>query len=438
MAGVVALDKVYDGTNAASINTSGAVLTGKFGTDDVAVGILTGTFADKNAGTAKLVTASAAVLSGADAVNYNLVQPAGLAASIMPRSLVVGATGIDKVYDAGTTAAVALNDNRIAGDVFGVSAAASFLDKNAGVNKFVNVSGITLSGLDAANYSANTSAATFATVSKAALVVAATAQSKVYDGSTAASVAVSDNRLAGDVLTVSTSAAAFSDKNAGADKTVTVGGIALSGADAANYDVHTSATTTASIEKATLTVRATGIAKTYDGSMAATVAVSDNRVAGDALTLSYGAAAFSDKNAGTGKTVTLGALAVSGADAGNYALNPGTVTTTADIAKAVLNVTASGQSKLYDGSTAAQVTLADNRIAGDSLVVHADANFRRCEHGERESDQRHEHPPRQRRGQRQLRAGQCGGVCGGRHHGSSATRLSCHPRRQPVCRPRHS
>ena len=49
--------------------------------------------------------------------------------------------------------------------------------------------------------------------------------------------------------------------------------------------------------------------------------LSDDRVSGDSLTLSYTSASFSDKNAGTGKTVSVSGISVSGTDSGNYTLS---------------------------------------------------------------------------------------------------------------------
>ena len=66
-------------------------------------------------------------------------------------------------------------------------------------------------------------------------------------------------------------AGAFDTKNVGTDKTVTVSGLSLTGADAGNY-VLTPPTTTANITAATLTV--TGITasnKVYDGTTDATL-----------------------------------------------------------------------------------------------------------------------------------------------------------------------
>src|SRR6185436_14445859 len=105
-----------------------------------------------------------------------------------------------------------------------------------------------------------------------------------------------------------------------------------------------------------LTVSATGVNKVYDGTTAATVTLSDNRIAGDVLTTSYTSAAFADKNVGTGKTVSVSGISISGPDAGNYTFNT-TASTTANITARALTITATGVNKTYDGTTAATVTL---------------------------------------------------------------------------------
>ncbi|MGK5019241.1 YDG domain-containing protein [Janthinobacterium sp. LB2P10] len=69
LAGVSATDKVYDGTTSATVSAS---VNGVLGRDVVNVVGGSGNFADKNAGTGKLVTASGFRLAGADAGNYTL------------------------------------------------------------------------------------------------------------------------------------------------------------------------------------------------------------------------------------------------------------------------------------------------------------------------------------------------------------------------------
>src|SRR6185503_8148029 len=102
------------------------------------------------------------------------------------------------------------------------------------------------------NYSANTTATTSADITGRTLTVTATGMNKVYDGTTTATVTLSDNRVAGDSLNTSYTSASFADKNVGAGQTVNVSGIAVTGADAANYSANTTATTTADITGRTL------------------------------------------------------------------------------------------------------------------------------------------------------------------------------------------
>ena len=90
LTGVSAGDKVYDATTTASL--SGGMLAGVLSGDTVTLNSAgaTGTFADKNVGTRKTVTASGYGLAGADAGNYVLSgQPTGLSANITAATLTV-------------------------------------------------------------------------------------------------------------------------------------------------------------------------------------------------------------------------------------------------------------------------------------------------------------------------------------------------------------
>src|SRR4029079_14073186 len=128
------------------------------------------------------------------------------------------------------------SDDRVAGDVFTTSyGSAAFNTKNVGTAKLVSVTGISISGTDAGNYTANTTASTTADITARALVVSAGGVNKVYDGDTTATVVLSDDRVYGDDLTTSYSGAAFADKNVGANKLVSVTGISILGTDAGNY-----------------------------------------------------------------------------------------------------------------------------------------------------------------------------------------------------------
>ncbi|MBI6882395.1 YDG domain-containing protein [Pseudomonas putida] len=362
-----ASDKTYDGTTTAST----ALTDNRLGSDDLTIAAGSSVFSDKNAATGKLVTVNGITVSGADASNYTWNSSATTTGTINKAILTISADAQDKVYDGSRNASASFSDDRITGDDLTISAgSALFSDKSAGENKLVTVDGLAVAGADASNYTWSTSATAVADIDKAHLNVSAVAQDKVYDGTTGVNYALSDDRVAGDDLVLSSGGAAFSDKNAGTGKAVIVSGVELAGADAGNYEIDSSVATSATINKAVLTVGSTASDKVYDGTVNATASLTDNRIAGDDLSLSYGSASFSDKNAADGKTVTVGGITVSGADAGNYLWNASD-TTTADISKAALSISASGVDKVYDGSVAAGVTLSDNRVTGDQLNLAA-------------------------------------------------------------------
>src|SRR5439155_15000985 len=137
---ITADSKIYDATTAATIATRS--LSGIIGSDDLSLTGGTATFASKTVGTAKTVTATGLGLSGADLANYQLASTtATTTADITARALVVSATGVNKVYDGGTSATATLTDNQVAGDVLSPSSTnATFANKNVGTAKTVTVS----------------------------------------------------------------------------------------------------------------------------------------------------------------------------------------------------------------------------------------------------------------------------------------------------------
>lgn len=366
-------NKVYDGSTAAVAHLSDDRVTG----DDLSLSYTDANFGDKNVGTGKTVTVTGISISGADASNYTFNITALASADITARALTITATGVDKVYDGNTNAIVTLSDDRVAGDVFNATyASAVFANKNVGTNKNISVSGISITGTDAGNYTFNETASATANITARDLTVSASGVDKVYDGNADATVTLFTNKVSGDVVTASYTAASFDDKNVGTDKPVSVSGISISGADSGNYNLlNTTASTTADITARALTVSAAGIDKVYDGTVSATVTLSDDRVSGDVFTATYGSAAFGDKNVGTDKPVGVTGISISGTDAGNYTANT-TASTTADISARALTITAAGIDKVYDGTTAAAVTLSDNRVSGDVLTAsYASAAF---------------------------------------------------------------
>jgi hypothetical protein len=365
-------NKIYDGT----VNAIVALSDNRLAGDSLTVGYAGAAFADKNAGTAKPVAVNGISLSGPDAGNYIPNTTAGTAADITPFTLTITAQGVNKVYDGTTVATAQLADNRIPGDNLTPGyLAAFFADKRVANDKPVTVAGLTLSGPDAQNYTFNSIATSSASITARPLTITPASSNKMYDGTTNASVTLSDDRLAGDIFTTTYASASFASKYVGVSKVVSVSGIGISGADASNYSVNGTASTAADITPASLTVTAQGVDKSYDGTTAATVTLSDNRLAGDNLTPVYGSATFIDKSVGTGKFVSVLGISLTGPDAVNYTFNT-TAFVAATISPRALQVSAQVANKVYDTSTAATVTLSDNRVPGDVLTdTYVTASF---------------------------------------------------------------
>src|SRR5207245_1175461 len=159
-----------------------------------------------------------------------------------------GATANNKIYDGTTSATLNLGSAALVGVVSGdtvtlntASAAGTFADENVGTGKTVTVSGLTLSGSDAGNYTLTQPVTTANITTKGLTASGITANNKVYDGTTTATLNVASAALvgaaSGDDVTLNTGGAAgvFANANVGTAKSVTISGLTLSGADAANY-----------------------------------------------------------------------------------------------------------------------------------------------------------------------------------------------------------
>ncbi|MDH6232250.1 filamentous hemagglutinin family protein [Mesorhizobium soli] len=354
----------------------------------------TGSMADKNAGTGKAVSLDTLALGNGTglASNYTLVggsNTVDIGKAVI--SAITGITAANKTYDG--TAGATLDTSgagfsgMIAGDSLAVATGTgTFGDKNAGTGKTVGISGLTLGGVDALNYAlASTTATTTATIAKAALSISGfTVANKIYDGNTTATITNAGTLsgvVSGENVSFTYGSASFSDKNAGAGKTVTLGGIALTGVDMGNYTIAATGTTTADITKAVIS-SITGITaanRTYDGTTVATLDASDagfsGIISGDDLMVASATGTFADKNAGSGKAVNINGLSLGGVDAGNYTLADTTAATTADIAKAVISAITgiTAADKTYDGTIAATLDMSGvgftGMVAGDNLEV---------------------------------------------------------------------
>jgi filamentous hemagglutinin family protein len=237
-------------------------------------------------GTVKFVGPSS-VSALATTIRFNPVNYAGTSTAIANYATRVASGTVDarawafvqggnKVYDGSRAASLSLLGLPNACSCVNlVAGTAAFDDKNVGTSKLITFGGYTLGGADKARFAlfapagtAAGSGTTTGAITPRPLAVVALGTGKVYDGYTADAVAFTDNRLMGDLLTVTSAAANFVDPNVGSGKTVSVSGIQLSGLDAANYSANATAVTAASITPAPLTVRANDAAKTYGETLA--------------------------------------------------------------------------------------------------------------------------------------------------------------------------
>ena len=176
VSGLTASDKVYDITTTAAVNSNGVNFTGKIVGDTVTLINVTGTFADKNVGSGKTINLGSATYGGADAGNYAIADQATTTAAITPQSVTIsGINGDDKVYDATTIGSVSGTAlvNSFTGDDVQVTGApiVNFNNANVGTSKPLTVSGFTLVGADAANYSIAQPSSLVANITQALLNV---------------------------------------------------------------------------------------------------------------------------------------------------------------------------------------------------------------------------------------------------------------------------
>lgn len=195
--GLVALDKVYDGTTDATLSTESATATGVLEEDDIKLESATGFFNSKNVAwkngiidpnravanvASQGVTADTIILSGDDAANYVMNPVTDLSAKINPATLFVTATANSRRYNGGLDAtdqitsvdAVLLDASDVVNLTF---TSAQYNDASVGANKYIKVSGVnfaTDAGADAGNYALMRNIAeTFANIDRGVLTITA-------------------------------------------------------------------------------------------------------------------------------------------------------------------------------------------------------------------------------------------------------------------------
>ena len=361
---VAAQTKIYDGTTAADAGKFSVGLNNTVAGDNVTATATGAAYNSKNVAAASTIDYTGVALSGADAGNYTIAATTAQGiGTITQRALTLGAVAAQsKTYDGNTLAdagkfSAALN-NAVTGDsVTATATGAAYNDKNVAAANRIDYTGVGLAGADAGNYSlAATTAQGVGTITKRTLTASAVgAQSKTYDGTTAADAAefhaTLGNVVAGEENRVAATAAgaAYNDKNVARANVVNYTGVALQGTGAGNYSIADTAQGAGTITRRALTLGAvTAQTKTYDGTRAADAskfgAALNNAVAGDSVTATAAGAEYNDKNVAAANLVNYTGVALAGADAGNYTLAATTAQGAGTITPRDLTLTADAQS----------------------------------------------------------------------------------------------
>ncbi len=368
--------KVYDGTTTSSqtptYQVSGEPIDALYNGDTVSG--LTQAFVSKSvlgADGSTLVVTSYAIDDGDDGKDYAVTTP-NASGTITPAALSIDATSDTKVYDGTTTSSLSPTYGTLYdGDtVTGLTQA--FASKNVlGVdNSTLEVTGYTVNdGDDGNDYTVTTQEAP-GTITHAALTISATGETKVYNGTTSSSQTPTYGTLySGDTITGLTQA--FTTKNVlGVDNsTLIVTGYTVNDGDDGNDYTVTTQEAHGTITPAALAITATSDSKVYDG----TATSSKNPTYG---TLYFGdtvtglTQAFTSKNVlGTGgSTLEVTGYKVNDGDGGNdYTVN--TKEASGTVTPAALVITATSDTKLYDGSTSSSQTPTCGTLFGGDTVT---------------------------------------------------------------------
>ncbi|WP_140987062.1 beta strand repeat-containing protein [Asticcacaulis tiandongensis] len=405
---ITALNRAYDGTTNAALNTASGILNGVIGTDAVSVNTagISGTFADKNVNTGIGVTLSGLGLSGAQAGNYTIASSVtdALIGQITPAALTVSGVVVNnKVYDRlrtatfssyGTLSGLLGSDDVI----LDPGAVTGQFNSNANVanNKGVTVSGYSISGSDMGNYTFTQPTGVTANITPKTLTVASV--QKTYNGNRANNGAT--YRLAGvissDTVTMSATnnASAFGDKNVAGqwnglsvDNGISINltGVTLSGAQSGNYTIASTVTNEAIgiITPKNLTAAIiNNPTKTYDRTNTATLTSANftlsGFITGEGASVIQTTGTYNSVNAGS-RTVTAtlapGDFTANGGTLlSNYNL-PTTATGAGTINKATVTISGlTANNKIYDTTTSATLSgtaTLNGIVSGDTITLNA-------------------------------------------------------------------
>lgn len=396
--------KIYNRSTLASLSSANFQLSGFVSGEGATVVSTTGATYDSDQAGARTVTAGLAVTSfsasgGTNLFNYDLPTTASGAGAISKATVrVAGVLSGNKTYDGATTADLDISQavlfGQVAGDAVSLDLSAArgdYASANVGAGQTVTASGFALSGASAANYTLlQPQGLTGSITARSISIVGLSAQNKVYDGNSAATLNLTgltlNGVIPGDVgevnLTTGGASANFETANAGLSLRVNVSGFGLSGTKGGNYALS-SLTLSADITQRPLTATITGHpTKVYNATTTATVESSayslSGFVAGQGASVTSKATAYYDSAGAGARTVTASITtpdftANAGTDLANYIL-PTTATGAGTITRAPVTFNIVGNpTKSYDASTVATLSPSNFQVVGllaaDSLTV---------------------------------------------------------------------
>lgn len=204
----------------------------------------------------------------------------------------INVTGFTGTYDSLTHGATGTATGVLGESLSGLDLGSSFRNVTGGTANwtFTDVTG---------NYN-NANGSVDIVINQRPLNVTVTGVNKIHDGNTSATVILGSDKISGDDVTLSYSSASFDTADSGADKVVTVDGIAISGgADAGNYNLVTPPTsTTANISPEAAIISLNGSLNVdYDGASHALTASTDP--SGKSYVILYNGSTNDPVNAGT-------------------------------------------------------------------------------------------------------------------------------------------
>jgi hypothetical protein len=258
---------------ALALGTTGFTISGLIGTDTTTGVTLTssGAAAAAAAGSYDIVASAA---QGTGLGNYQITYAKGTL-TVGKATLTVTGLSASKPYDGTTAAALSFTGATLNGVATGDSGnvtlnqsgyTAGYAGKNVGSNIAVTVSGLSLGGSAAGNYTLTQPALT-GTITLRPITVTAAASSKTYDGTTSSTgvPGITAGSLAGSDSAVWTQT--YDNANAGSSHVMTPAGVVSDGNGGANYSVIFTTINTGVITAAPLTVTANNASMAYGAAL---------------------------------------------------------------------------------------------------------------------------------------------------------------------------